>query len=116
MKRETAVLEGALLKEYLHDLDVVVSFADLNRQTIAKIICDHMGLTVTDRFSCIHNYIDTEYMILRKGAISARILTQERLNSMPYGVLRCCRTLCTPQKSLPHPPGLVSYDTSSTLL
>ena len=73
LKRETAVLEGALLREYLHDLDVVVSFADLNRQTIAKLICDHMGLTVTDRFSCIHNYIDTEYMILRKGAISARL-------------------------------------------
>ena len=73
VKRETAVLEGDLLKEYLHDLDVVVSFADLNRQTIAKLICDQMGLTVTKRFSCIHNYIDTEYMILRKGAISARL-------------------------------------------
>lgn len=73
VKRETAVLEGASLKEYLHDLDVVVSFADLNRQTIANLICDDMGLTVTDRFSCIHNYIDTEYMILRKGAISARL-------------------------------------------
>ena len=73
VKRETAVLEGDLLKEYLHDLDVVVSFADLNRQTIANLICDDMGLTVTDRFSCIHNYIDTEYMILRKGAISARL-------------------------------------------
>jgi len=73
VKRETAVLEGALLKEYLHDLGVAVSFADLNRQTIAKLICDNMGLTVTDRFSCIHNYIDTEYMILRKGAISARL-------------------------------------------
>ena len=32
-----------------------------------------MGLTVTDRFSCVHNYIDTEHMILRKGAISARL-------------------------------------------
>jgi len=73
VKRETAVLEGDLLKEYLHDLDVVVSFADLNRQTIAKLICDQMGLAVTKRFSCIHNYIDTEYMILRKGAISARL-------------------------------------------
>ena len=73
VKRETAVLEGALLKEYLHDLDVVVSFADWNRQTIANLICDDMGLTATDRFSCIHNYIDTEYMILRKGAISARL-------------------------------------------
>ncbi|MBO5269858.1 MAG: RtcB family protein [Clostridia bacterium] len=73
VKRETAVLEGTLLKEYLHDLDVAVSFADLNRRTIAKLICDRMGFTVTDRFSCIHNYIDTESMILRKGAISARL-------------------------------------------
>ncbi len=73
VKRETAVLEGDLLREYLHDLDVVVSFADLNRRTMAELICDQMGLTVTDRFACIHNYIDTEYMILRKGAISARL-------------------------------------------
>ena len=73
VKRETAILEGTLLDEYLHDLNIVTSFADLNRQTMAKIICDNMGLTITDRFSCIHNYIDTEYMILRKGAISARL-------------------------------------------
>ena len=72
VERETAILEGTLLDEYLHDLDIVTSFADLNRQTMAKIICDNMGLAITDRFSCIHNYIDTEYMILRKGAISAR--------------------------------------------
>ena len=73
VKRETAILEGTLLDEYLHDLDIVTSFADLNRRTMAKIICDNMGLAITDRFSCIHNYIDTEYMILRKGAISARL-------------------------------------------
>ena len=73
VKRETAILEGTLLDEYLHDLNIVTSFADLNRQTMAKIICDNMGFTITDRFSCIHNYIDTEYMILRKGAISARL-------------------------------------------
>lgn len=73
VKRETAVLEGSLLEQYLHDLDIVVSFADLNRRTIAKLICDNMGFTVTDRFSCVHNYIDTKYMILRKGAISARL-------------------------------------------
>ena len=73
VKRETAILEGTLLDEYLHDLDIVTSFADLNRRTMAKIICDNMGLAITDRFSCIHNYIDTEYRILRKGAISARL-------------------------------------------
>ncbi len=73
VKRETSVLEGNLFEEYLHDLDVVVSFAELNRRTISSLICEQMGLTVTDRFSCIHNYIDTKYMILRKGAISARL-------------------------------------------
>ena len=31
-----------------------------------------LGLTVEDMFTTIHNYIDTDYMILRKGAVSAR--------------------------------------------
>lgn len=73
VKRETAVLEGDLFGEYLRDLDVVVSFADLNRRTMAELICEHMGLAVKDRFACVHNYIDTEHGILRKGAISARL-------------------------------------------
>ncbi len=73
VKREEAVLEGSLFEDYLHDLSIVTEFADLNRRTIAELICKNMGLTVTDRFSCVHNYIDTEHMILRKGAISARL-------------------------------------------
>ena len=31
-----------------------------------------MGLTAAEQFTTIHNYIDTEQMILRKGAVSAR--------------------------------------------
>jgi RNA-splicing ligase RtcB len=31
-----------------------------------------MGLTKADAFTIIHNYIDTGYMILRKGAVSAQ--------------------------------------------
>ena len=73
VKRESAILEGELLAQYLHDLEIVVDFADLNRQTMARLICDGMGLTVKDRFACVHNYIDTQSMILRKGAISARL-------------------------------------------
>lgn len=73
IKREEAVLEGELFGQYLHDLEIVTAFADQNRRTMAGLICDAMGLTVRDRFSCIHNYIDTERMILRKGAISARM-------------------------------------------
>lgn len=73
VKREEATLEGSLFEAYLHDIGIVTAYADRNRRCIAELICDRMGLSVTDRFSCIHNYIDTEAMILRKGAISARL-------------------------------------------
>jgi RNA-splicing ligase RtcB len=73
VKREEAILEGELFEQYLHDLEIVTAFADLNRRTIARLICDAMELVQKDRFSCVHNYIDVERMILRKGAISARM-------------------------------------------
>ncbi|MBQ7324492.1 MAG: RtcB family protein [Clostridia bacterium] len=73
VSRETAALEGELFQKYLHDLAIVQEYADLNRRTMAEIICDGMGFHIRDRFACVHNYIDTERMILRKGAISARL-------------------------------------------
>lgn len=36
------------------------------------MILEGMKLTEEDSFSTIHNYIDTESMILRKGAVSAK--------------------------------------------
>ena len=72
IKREDAILEGALFKSYLNDLKEVTDFADKNRKTIAETICCAMDLKVKERFSSVHNYIDAEHMILRKGAISAR--------------------------------------------
>ena len=47
-------------------------FAALNRQIIKDCILDAMKLHEADFFTTIHNYIDMEYMILRKGAVSAR--------------------------------------------
>ena len=38
---------------------------------MAEIILNKTGLTATDSFHTIHNYIDTNEMILRKGAIAA---------------------------------------------
>ena len=73
VKREEAVLEGELFESYLRDLSIVTAFADQNRRCMAERICREIGLSVKDRFSCVHNYIDTESMILRKGAISARM-------------------------------------------
>ena len=71
VKWETATCEGALYEDYLHDMALTIAFAEENRRRIAESICNGVGLTVIDRFSCVHNFID-DTRILRKGAISAR--------------------------------------------
>ena len=72
VKWETATCEGQLYEDYLHDLGIAVAFAEENRRRIAEEICAGMDFTVKERFSCVHNYIDSD-RILRKGAISARL-------------------------------------------
>lgn len=67
-----ACVEGMLFEDYIHDMKIMQHFADLNRRAMMQIIVEGMGLTIVDRFATIHNYIDTENMILRKGAVSAR--------------------------------------------
>ncbi len=39
--------------------------------TMVEVILSHMGLTPVEQFTTIHNYIDTDNMILRKGAVAA---------------------------------------------
>ncbi len=67
-----AYTEGELFERYIHDMKIVQEFAMLNRQAMTDEIIKGMGLHIIDRFTTVHNYIDTEEMILRKGAVSAR--------------------------------------------
>ncbi len=67
-----AYTEGELFEQYIHDMKIVQEFAMLNRHAMMDEIIKGMGLHVADRFTTIHNYIDTENMILRKGAVSAQ--------------------------------------------
>lgn len=67
-----AYTEGELFEQYIHDMKLVQEFAMLNRHAMMDEIIKGMGLHVIDRFTTIHNYIDTENMILRKGAVSAQ--------------------------------------------
>lgn len=64
-------LYGEYLENYLHDVDICQRFARRNRELIAQILLERAGLTGADGFHTIHNYIDTDEMILRKGAIAA---------------------------------------------
>lgn len=69
---ELAPLTGQDMEDYLADMAFMQRFADLNRQIIKEVILDGMKLHETESFTTVHNYIDTEAMILRKGAVSAK--------------------------------------------
>ena len=64
-------LYGEHLADYLHDVGICQHFARRNREKIAEILLERTGIAGGEAFHTIHNYIDTEEMILRKGAIAA---------------------------------------------
>lgn len=70
--RELAYVEGDNFKNYIHDMILVQEHAKINRRTIVNLILSKAGLHEVESFDTIHNYIDTDAMILRKGSISAR--------------------------------------------
>ena len=69
---ELAYVEGDDFKDYIHDMDMVQRHAVCNRAEIARVIMKYANLHEVERFETIHNYIDTENMILRKGSVSAQ--------------------------------------------
>lgn len=75
--RHLAYVSGDLFKQYIHDMHIIQKFAMLNRKAMAAEILKGMKLHAEESFSTVHNYIDTQSMILRKGAVSA--LEGERL-------------------------------------
>jgi len=70
--RVLAYLEGQLFDDYLHDMEMVQRYADLNRKAIVRELEKRVKLKVVEQFTTVHNYIDLDKMILRKGAISAQ--------------------------------------------
>lgn len=69
---EVAYCIGDLFYEYLHDMNMMQIYAITNRQAIANVIFENTKLHPIEEFETIHNYIDMEHMILRKGSVSAR--------------------------------------------
>ena len=66
-----AYVEGQLFDDYICDMKIVQQYATYNRLAMAKEIIDTMGWHIVESFTTVHNYIDTNAMILRKGAVSA---------------------------------------------
>lgn len=71
-------LEGDAAKDYLHDMGICQHFATWNRLLILSRIAAEFGLPDAHcEFETVHNYIDLESGIVRKGAV--RALLGERL-------------------------------------
>ncbi|SCY20542.1 RNA-splicing ligase RtcB, repairs tRNA damage [Lachnospiraceae bacterium XPB1003] len=71
MPEDLCFLSGRYLEDYLHDVEICQAFARRSREKMAEIIMDKTGLAAGEAFHTIHNYIDTDEMILRKGSIAA---------------------------------------------
>lgn len=69
---EVAWCNGQLFADYIHDMKIMQKYAGLNRRIITEVILKKCKLHGVDQFETVHNYIDTEHMILRKGSVSAR--------------------------------------------
>ena len=69
--KDLAYVEGKLFEDYIHDMKITQQFAMLNRKAMVDVIMMGMGFTAVESFTTIHNYIDTDAMILRKGSVSA---------------------------------------------
>ena len=71
--KELSYLTGVNRDAYLHDMQICQEFASANRLMMADIICSHMGWSMDNWFETIHNYIELETNMVRKGAISAKL-------------------------------------------
>lgn len=72
VSRDLCYLTGDDMKAYLHDVAIMQKFANDNRFAMLSAITTAMGGRIIEHINSIHNYIDTNNMILRKGAISAQ--------------------------------------------
>ena len=72
VNKHLAYLEGQGFDDYLNDMNIAQKFASLNRKAMIKEITTHMNWEILESWESIHNFIDTEHMVLRKGATSAQ--------------------------------------------
>lgn len=72
LPRDLCYLYGSYMEDYIHDIDICQRFACRNREKMAELILELTGIEAIGSFHTIHNYIDVEAMILRKGSVSAK--------------------------------------------
>jgi len=114
---EVAWCEGSLFDDYIHDMKIMQRYARLNRRAITETILKKCKLHAVDQFETVHNYIDTDRMILRKGSVSAMAGEQLLIPiNMRDGAL-ICRGKGNPDwnESAPHGAGRLISRTEARL-
>ena len=87
---DLAYLDGKDAVHYLHDCAIINDFAAMNRRTIIRSIVKEMGGYIYKWNDTVHNYIDTDTGILRKGAVSAEFGQELTIPlNMRDGILVC---------------------------
>lgn len=69
---ELAYVTGENYTDYVYDMKITQEYARMNRRTIADMILSGIKVHETESFDTIHNYIDLESGIVRKGSVSAK--------------------------------------------
>jgi hypothetical protein len=83
-------LEGQSAIDYFMDMIFAQSYAKFNRQVIIDKIIKSLSLKEEERIESIHNYIDFNDLIIRKGSIKSYIGEKMIIPiSMKYGMLIC---------------------------
>ena len=73
--KDLAYVTGDLFDDYISDMKITQLFAAVNRKAMMRVILEGLeiaGESGYENWTTIHNYIDTDSMILRKGAVSAK--------------------------------------------
>lgn len=73
--KQLCYLTNQFKEKYLKDMAIIQKFASINRTHIAKNIVENflsLNFKKLKSFETVHNYIDLENMILRKGAVSSQ--------------------------------------------
>lgn len=85
--KELCYLTEEYREKYLHDMQICQEYAALNRKIMAEIILREGSLHKKEEFETVHNYIDLDSNMVRKGAISAK---KEELLLIPINMKDGC--------------------------
>lgn len=99
-------LKDSDLDGYLNDMYVAQNYAKINRQEICSIICKILGNPkIKEVIETIHNFIDPNDKIIRKGSVKSYVRKKFILPFNPAAGLLICEGKSNPEWNFSAPHG-----------